>query len=185
MRKPLGIYGDGRLSHWSANAWADQLEYGGYDDWRLPSAGNPPTNGVNLTTGELGHMFYNNLGNTAGHSILNNVSFIYATPGGGTVSFLNVQLGAHWLGEMYAPNYKYFWAFNTGTGSQTYLNRSYSYYSWAVRDGDVSSVPVPTAAWLFGSALAGLLVARDFRGQSPNPQQRGSQVHLKVAGVRS
>ena len=71
------IQADGRMGWDAANTWAAQLEYGGYDDWRLPSAGNAPTI-QNPETGEM-----------------------------------------------------------------------------------------------------------DFRGQSPNPQQRGSQVHLKVAGVWS
>mgnify|MGYP001458767993 CR=1 FL=1 len=45
-------------------------------------------------------------------------------------------------------------------GIQFRFGKNYDRYSWAVRAGDVSSVPVPAAAWLFGSALAGLLVAR-------------------------
>ena len=143
-----------------ANTWADQLEYGGYDDWRLASAGNAPTYGYDVTTGELGHMFYNNLGNTAGTSILGNVSFTDATPGGGIESFVNVQSNIYWYGEEYAPFADSAWAFLTDRGSQGYYYDYVSHYSWAVRAGDVSSVPVPAAAWLFGSALAGLLVTR-------------------------
>ena len=60
-----GYESDGYMNWLDASAWAAQLEYGGYDDWRLPSVGNTPTWGFNVTTGELGHMFYNNLSNTA------------------------------------------------------------------------------------------------------------------------
>ena len=52
---------DGRMTWTDANEWADNLSYGGYDDWRLPTAGNAPVKLYNVTTGELGHMFYNNL----------------------------------------------------------------------------------------------------------------------------
>jgi hypothetical protein len=34
-------------------------------------------------------------------------------------------------------------------------------FAWAVHSGDVSAVPIPTAIWLFGSGLLGLIgVAR-------------------------
>jgi hypothetical protein len=157
---PNSIDADGRMGWSAANTWAAQLEYGGFDDWRLASAGNAPAGGFNVTTGELGHMFYNNLGKTAGNSILGNVSFTDATPGGGTESFLNVQSFAYWYGEEYAPDTNGAWAFYNVSGNQTPNYKFASNYSWAVRAGDVSSVPEPAVAWLFGSALAGLLVIR-------------------------
>ena len=155
-----GYDADGAMTWADANTWADQLSYGGFDDWRLPSAGNNAQARGYVTTGELGHMFYNNLGNTAENSILGNVSFTDATPGGGTESFLNVQSSVYWYGEECAPDTNCAWAFNADIGFQGNDDDDYNYYSWAVRAGDVSSVPVPAAAWLFGSALAGLLVAR-------------------------
>ena len=161
---PNSIDADGRMGWSAANTWAAQLEYGGFDDWRLASAGNAPGFGYNVTTGELGHMFYNNLGNTAENSILGNVSFTDATPGGGTESFLNVQSSVYWYGEECAPDTNCAWGFNAELGFQGNDDDDYNYYSWAVRAGDVSTVPVPAAAWLFGSALAGLLVARRKRG---------------------
>ena len=148
---------DGRMTWADANTWADQLSYGGFDDWRLASAGNAPAYAY-TATGELGHMFYNNLGNTAFTSILNNVSFTDATLGGGTESFLNVQDYSYWYAEEDTPTYT--WAFSTEDGGKYYgYGKGSSLYSWAVRAGDVSTVPVPAAAWLFGSALAGCLVA--------------------------
>ena len=160
-----------------ANAWAAQLEYGGYDDWRLPSANlmNPTSpcyaddgscdKGYNNTTGELGHMFYNNLGNLgyrdtngnfqSGYGVTNS-SFTDGNSGA-SVSIVNLKNSVYWLGEEYAPVTYYAWAFYTNSGFQlNYYYESSSPYSWAVRAGDVSSVPVPAAAWLFGSALLGL-----------------------------
>ena len=158
-----GYDADGEMTWADANTWADQLSYGGFDDWRLASAGNAPAFGYNVTTGELNHMFYNNLGNTENNSILGNVSFTDATPGGGTESFLNVQSDVYdfyWYGEELAPYTDLAWAFGTNIGLQGQASKLDIGYSWAVRAGDVSTVPVPAAAWLFGSALAGLLVAR-------------------------
>jgi len=154
------LQADGRMGWDAAITWADQLKYGGYGDWRLASSGSSPTIGYNITNSELGHMFYNNLGNTAGNSIYGNVSFSDMAASGGAESFLNVQGYIYWLGEEYAPNTDAAWAFNNYDGYQYNPIKNDSRYSWAVRDGDVSTVPVPAAASLFGSALAGLLVAR-------------------------
>ena len=107
-------------------------------------------------------MFYNNLGNTAHYSILNNVSFTDATSVGLQESFLNVQSNAYWLGKEYAPNTVSAWVFFTTDGFQDPFDKERSGYSWPVHDGDIgaSQVPLPAGIWLFGSALAGLLVAR-------------------------
>ena len=175
-----GFDADG-LMYWAyANFWADQLQYGGSDDWRLASAklghiGNMCTafdgscdTGYNITTSELGHMFYNNLGNLgysdatgnlqSGYGI-SNVSFTDATLGGGIESIVNLQHGVYWFAEnppIYHP-----WSFDMQNGV-TVPRVGSSSYAWAVHDGDIGAavVPIPAAAWLFGSALAGLLVAR-------------------------
>lgn len=150
-----GYDADGKMTWADANAWASQLVYQGYSDWRLTSVGNAPASGY-ISTTELGHMFYNNLGNSAGTSILGNVSFTDATPGGGTVSFLNVQSLIYWNAEAYVPIATSAWAFDANTGFQGFGNKPNVWSSWAVRGGDVSSVPVPSALWLLGSGLLGL-----------------------------
>jgi len=156
-----GYDADGIMIWADANAWADQLNYDGYNDWRLPSANlmgaaNPCfahdgscDSGYNNTTSELGHMFFNNLGNTSDTQTLENVSFIDATLGGGTESFLNVQSSGYWLSEEYAPVTGRAWGFTFTDGFQNHddqNNGAYNWhtgtYSWAVRDGDVSTVPI-------------------------------------------
>jgi hypothetical protein len=171
------IQADGAMGWDAANTWAAQLEYGGYDDWRLASANlmngaNPCyatdgscDRGYNNTTGELGHMFYNNLGNLgyydasgsaqSGYGVTN--SSFTDGDSGDSVSILNLQNSVYWLGEEYAPDANRAWAFLTNYGYQSPNYKSGSFYSWAVRAGDVSSVPVPAAAWLFGTALLGLV----------------------------
>ena len=148
---------DGRMTWADANTWADQLSYGGFDDWRLASAGNAPAYAY-TATGELGHMFYNNLGNTAYTSILNNVSFTDATPGGGTESFLNVQSSVYWYGEENPSSSNFAPAFYTYDGRQVNGYKGGRHYSWAVHDGDIgaSPVPLPAAFWLFASGLISL-----------------------------
>jgi hypothetical protein len=62
---------DGLMSWDAAVAWADGLSFGGKNDWRLPGfTGATTCIGFNCTDSEYGHMFYNNLGATAGNSIL-------------------------------------------------------------------------------------------------------------------
>lgn len=69
------LYGedkDGALLWSDAMTWADTLEFAGYDDWRLSTADascvDPVNAGAltfNCTGSELGHLYYNSLGNIA------------------------------------------------------------------------------------------------------------------------
>ncbi|MDG1773238.1 MAG: VPLPA-CTERM sorting domain-containing protein [Oceanicoccus sp.] len=122
--------------------------------------------GFNNTTGELGHMFYNNLGNLGRYDTNGNFQSGYGvtnssfTDGnsGASVSIVNLQNSRYyWDGVGYAPTNLHARAFYTYRGSQEVDLKDGSRYSWAVRAGDVSSVPVPAAAWLFGTALLGLV----------------------------
>src|SRR5678815_2771735 len=44
LAQTLGADSDGLFDWSGANAWAQQLVYGGYDDWRLPTL--KPVNGI-------------------------------------------------------------------------------------------------------------------------------------------
>ncbi len=48
------------------------------------------------------------------------------------------------------------WYFQMGNGSQSITDKEVDLYAWAVHSGDVAAIPLPAAAWLFGSALLGL-----------------------------
>ncbi|WP_054762185.1 DUF1566 domain-containing protein [Methylomonas koyamae] len=79
--KTSGYDADGKMDWHAAVAWADQLEFGGFSDWRL--AGIKPVNGiaynenfsddgstdyawnVSSPNSELGYMYFVNLGLTA------------------------------------------------------------------------------------------------------------------------
>ena len=67
-----GYDSDGLMTWSQATTWAAKLVNGGYDDWRLPTTvdgtyvyGYDGTTiaGYNITTSEMGDMYYVNLGN--------------------------------------------------------------------------------------------------------------------------
>ena len=147
-----GYDADGLMTWSAAMIWAGNLSYGGYTDWRLPTSDT--CSGFNCTGSEMGHLFYNELGGTAGYSILSSTDPDRAL-------FMNVQSYSYRSGTVYAPDTTSAWAFRFDAGNQGATRKTINYYAWAVRDGDVAAVPVPAAVWLFGSGLLGLIgVAR-------------------------
>jgi len=95
-----------------------------------------------------------------------------------TGPFTNVNSGNYWLQEDYLPWVYDAWtfslhawgasqkpdggSFNWTVGGpfnwivEGWCDKCGPYYVWAVQSGDVGEVPIPAAAWLFGSALLGL-----------------------------
>lgn len=133
-----GYNTDGRMTWDEAMAWADQLVYGGYDDWRLPTALNRdhtgPCSGYNCTDSEMGYMFYKNLGATANHLI---------SQGANTANlalFTHIQDDVYWSSTGYEPIALFAWYFLTGEGYQYLDRRTYKGHAWAVRSGDVTAI---------------------------------------------
>ena len=169
----FSIFPGGQMGWDAAKTWVEQLNYGGYDDWRLPFA-DEPIELYNITTSDLGHMFYNNLSNLgyrdtngnirpSGYGLTNR-SFTDGDTGA-SLTFLNLQSYSYHFAQnnVFISNER--WAFENSLGLHISSSKSSASLSWAVADGDIvtlglTSVPIPAAAWLFGSALAGLLVAR-------------------------
>lgn len=176
-----GFDATGAMTWDQAQAWVAQLNYGGYGDWRLPSGrligssgfsyDGSTDNGYNNTRGEIGHLFAE-LGNNPAC----NTSGVCGQPDAGflhvqftdpdsqlPVAFANVLPASYWLGEEWKMDPVYAWRYNNSVGAQNTEFVFNEFYAWAVRDGDVSDVPIPAAAWLFGSALLGLAGVRRTR----------------------
>lgn len=150
--------GGGKFNHWDdAVAWASNLDYLGFDDWRLASmsvAGdNPPINCKAVTElscrdNELDYMYRYNL------------DFIIGIKKDGTRSIGDVTLSniehTYYSAEASSPTFVYSMRFSDG--KQVNNLKNVEGYGWAVRDGDINVVPVPAAAWLFGSGLLSLVV---------------------------
>ncbi|MCX5807741.1 MAG: hypothetical protein NT010_17000 [Proteobacteria bacterium] len=166
-----------------AKIWADNLVYGGYDDWRLAKA--LPVNGVDYnyarpndgssdngfnisapgsmypgsTASEIAYMFYVNLENKGYFDVSGNFQSDYGLKN--TKYFINIQnsiMGdTYWMDIVTSPESSMVGYFNFYYGSQMVGNTTHmSGYAWAVRDGDVAPVPLPGAILLFAPGLVGL-----------------------------
>ena len=158
------IYTGGVMSWDTAQSWIGAMNsnaYLGYSDWRLPTTLQPDStcdtqtgnisHGLNCSGSEMGHLFYSELGGTANTSILTSHNSYFDL-------FNNIQADVYWSGTEYAPNpTSQAWVFGFLYGGQDADLKSNTLYAWAVRPGDIAVVPVPSAVWLFGSGLIGLL----------------------------
>ena len=135
-----GFDADGRMNWDPSVAWAGGLTIGGFTDWRLPTAlnqdGTDPLDGFNVTGSEMGHLFYGELGGSAGSAILNSVD-----PDLGL--FPNLQNNFYYSDTEYAASpTNYVWEFLTKNGSQGVGNKDSDWFALVVRDGDVAAIPL-------------------------------------------
>lgn len=152
---PAGYVGDGSR-YWAAqSAWANSLNTvglvynfnAGYsmawsDGWRLPSTVDTRESiGFDVTSSELGHLFYTELGNSnpqSGNGLVN------------TGPFTNLQTGCYWSGTDFSADYGMKWFFST-CGLQCFEDvSSLEGFGLAVRSGQlIETVPVPEPATIY------------------------------------
>lgn len=157
----------GAMNWYGAQFWANNLTYGGYDDWRLPTIIDTGNSGCDYSysgtdcgwnsdtnKSELAHMYYNNLGFYSYWSETVVFQPNWGIFGNGTSNgtdnsnfgqndtglIKNLQANNYWSGNRYAPNINMVWFFGTGSGSQGSDYKSARFYAWAVRDGDVDQI---------------------------------------------
>lgn len=159
-----GFDADGRMAWSTATAWAADLVYGGYDDWRLPTlnafdptcsssfvvGGTTYREGLGCTMGELSHLLVQDLGDAAG-SVLDHTgdSPVQVT---NAALFSNLQSYAYWSSATLGGPVGFM--FISSTGNQGTAPFATEFYAVAVRTGDVAAAAVPEPQSLALTLLA-------------------------------
>ena len=180
----FGVSGisNGYLDWNTAQSWIGAMNAAnhlGFNDWRLPTVtdiGAPGGSGswydgtgdyfYNVTSSEMGHLYYTELGNLGVYSTSGVPQPGYALKNTGP--FSNFMLyDAYWSGTEYAPDTDRAWSFGMYYGSQAWNHKLNTLRAWAVRDGgaSVSAVPEPEtyAMLLAGLGLLGFTARRRSR----------------------
>lgn len=161
---------DGPATWGELVTWANTLDYGGYQDWRLASmsvAAGTPTGSTdtvvdcetdteqNCRDNELGYMYRYYLPGNFGDNKTGNQTV-------GDVTLTGIQ-SAYWSGTEFAlsPNLALY--FRPDVGFRLFDNKVNQAYGWAVRPGQCRAAPtgaqpVPALGAL-GLGLLGLLLA--------------------------
>jgi hypothetical protein len=169
-----GINANGTMTWLKASQWIGAMNtanYLGTSTWRLPTVTDKGTSGcdwgasgtdcgwnVDLSTGEMAHMFYSTLGNVGEVNTSWGNTGCLVAPSYCLINdgpFSNLEPARYWSKTSYQPDPNWAaWVFDFYNGTQDSNFKEDQLYAWAVSPGDsLAVVPVPGAVWMFGSAL--------------------------------
>ncbi len=137
--------GTGLLDWYDADAWVRSININGIGNWRLP---NIDANGDGVIVDCFG-------GGVIGCED-NEIGFLYWEEGIRDTApnpFSNVQSGYYWSETEFTRDPSIGWSFDFLFGVYGILDKDNDAHVWAVYDGDVSEVPIPSAVWLLSSGL--------------------------------
>lgn len=170
--KDGNLYGE-KMTWQGANEWINTLnnyKYGGFSNWRLPNTPdgtwgyNPNTISTryNVTTSELGHLFYSSLGLKGKEAPDGTINQTYGL-GTTTTPFDNLQSGYYWFGTI-SDKFKLsgkdaVWKFDFQHGSH-FLDTIETNKAYAIAVRDATPAPEPSTALLFLAGLVGICRAR-------------------------
>lgn len=184
--REAGFHGAGGWQ--SANDWANNLNFGGYTDWRLPtmidsgSLGCPDSDhgadcGYNVLTkvgdtvySEMAYLFVVELGNPSGppqpgvSSLTNTGDFINLPVISEGRPIYRYWTGVRWGNSAFDPEDWRYWSFNANGNLQGPSVNYAEIGTLVVRPGDVAVVPEPSGLAL---AAVGLLVLATGRPRRP------------------
>lgn len=156
--KTSGFDPDGQITQSDAINWASSLTFAGYTDWRLPvTYQNAAGSGGYNSNSEMGDLYYNELGNTAG-------SFTNAGP------FFNIMDYWYWTSvDFVDPDFVMVFSFldisNSPTNEAGWEDAGGKYgvtWTWLVRDVETAPAPVPEPSTILLVAI-GLIGLAGFR----------------------
>lgn len=119
-----GANASGQMNWTQANTWADNLVYGGFEDWRLPTSQVGGCTGLDCTDNEMGHLLY--------------VELQIGTINEDFSTISNRQRDWYWSGTANPAESRAAWSVTFVNGFASDGNfKSNSFHAMAVRDGDV------------------------------------------------
>ena len=155
--------GQNRMTFAAAEAFAQGFTLNGESGWTLPDTPLslddgctlPFNTGDDCTESDLGHLYYTELGNSAG-----SVSVGAGLQNRGP--FTDLDDDVYWSGRQDASGDV--WVFNFFNGFQTKLNSAAPSWVWLVRDGKAAGVPryhwryIPGWGWVWLIAVLAVVV---------------------------